>query len=144
MVRNPWFDSGAFRRAGASAGLIRTELAALLGVSEQTVKSWEAARRTPTPQRLDNAAALMGVKPTTPKGQGDPDQLDLQGLRKAAGLPVHVAAQRLGIDPKTLRRVEAGKRPPLDPAKMRDVYHVDGDVLANACERSLRRSESER
>jgi len=69
-------------------------------------------------------------------GRRDAAQLDLQGLREAAGLSVRAAAGRLGIDPKTLRRVVAGEQLPPDLARMRGVYHVEGRVLAAAFKRT--------
>ena len=144
MVRNPRFDAAAFRQARVDAGYSRVELAAELGVTKQTVKSWEAGRRTPTSERLDTAAALLGVEPTMLNGRADSPRLDLQGLRETAGLSVRAAARRLGIDPKTLRRVEAGKRPPPDPARMRSVYHVEDRVLDSAVERARQRPAEHR
>lgn len=144
MVRDLRFDAATFRHARISAGYSRVELAALLGVSKQTVKSWEAGRRTPTPERLDDAAALLRVEPAALNGRTDSQRLDLQGLRETAGLSVRAAARRLGIDPKTVRRVEAGQRPPPDPARMRGVYHVADRTLAAAIERSWQRSDKGR
>ena len=105
MLRNPWFDPAALKRARTSAGFSQTALATVLGISNHTVKAWEAGRRTPTPRNLDDAARLLGVEPTTLNSQRDPGQLDLQGLRESAGLSVRAAADRLRTDPKTLRRV---------------------------------------
>ncbi len=52
---------GKLRRARAAAGRSQKEIAALVGVAERTLHSWEAAKSAPDLVQLCRWAATVGI-----------------------------------------------------------------------------------
>ena len=101
------FDSGAFRDARVAANISPLQLAALLGVSRQTVSRWESGEAAPTPGHLLRARAILNV---TPEALGLPEigTSTLVDLRERAGWASKALAAHLGIDPTTFKAIELG------------------------------------
>ena len=60
---------------------------------------------------------------------------DLEIAQKATLLPIFTIAERLGVEPFTLQRVEEGLELPPNPRKMARVYGVSRMELAAAARR---------
>ena len=67
---------------------------------------------------------------------GPADADDLRRLRESLGWTQREAAERLGIDPSALKRVEAGEELPPDPRRMARVYAVTAAELAAVVRRT--------
>ena len=95
-----------------------------------TLKAWESGRRAPKPASQRRVADVLGL------GFEDLEVVDeagdLRRLRQARGWTRAEAAERLGVEPFTLQRVEEGLELPPDPRRMARVYGVSRMELAAA------------
>ena len=134
MFRNHRFNPDALRDARQAAGYSQAELARLVGVQLVTLKAWESGRRAPKPATQRRLADVLGL------GFDDLEVADarddLRRLRQARGWTRAEAAERLGVEPFTLQRVEEGLELPPDPRKMARVYGVSRMELAAAARRT--------
>jgi transcriptional regulator with XRE-family HTH domain len=89
------------RAAREAAGLTRTDLAALVGVSESTVHRWESGERAPGGQKLLTLAAALKLDPKALRSDIDGgaralvtrDELDR--LRENVEILTHIAKGNL-------------------------------------------------
>ncbi len=134
MFRNHRFSPDALRDARQAAGYSQAELARLVGVQLVTLKAWESGRRAPKPATQRRVADVLGL------GFDDLEVADarddLRRLRQARGWTRAEAAERLGLEPFTLQRVEEGLELPPDPRTMARVYGVSRMDLAAAARRT--------
>ena len=134
MFRNHRFNPDALRDARQAAGYSQAELARLVGVQLVTLKAWESGRRAPKPATQRRVADVLGL------GFDDLEVADarddLRRLRQARGWTRAEAAERLGVEPFTLQRVEEGLELPPDPRTMARVYGVSRMELAAAARRT--------
>ena len=142
MYRNRRFSADLLREARLAAGYSQPQLAQLVGVSRGTVKAWESGRRAPKPATQRQVADVLGLgfeDLEVPEPDGGED---LRRLRQARGWTRAEAAERLGVQPFTLQRVEEGLELPPDPRKMARVYGVSRMDLAAAARRAAREGRS--
>ena len=135
MFRNHRFNPDALRDARQAAGYSQAELARLVGVQLVTLKAWESGRRAPKPATQRQVADVLGLgfeDLEVPEPDGGED---LRRLRDALGWTRAEAAERLGVEPFTLQRVEEGLELPPDPRRMARVYGVSRLELAAATRR---------
>ncbi|MCB9427666.1 MAG: helix-turn-helix domain-containing protein [Actinobacteria bacterium] len=138
MHRNRRFRPDLLRKARLGAGYSQAELARLIAVSTVTVKAWETGRRAPRPATQRQVADALGLG-FDDLEVAEPDGWeDLRRLRDALGWTRAEAAERLGLEPFTLQRVEEGLELPPDPRKMARVYGVSRMELAAAARRVAR------
>ena len=133
MHRNRRFSPDLLRDARQAAGYSQGQLARLVGVSIGTVKAWESGRRAPKPASQRQVADVLGLGYEDLEVADEAE--DLQRLRQARGWTRAEAAERLGVEPFTLQRVEEGLELPPDPRKMARVYGVSRMELAAAARR---------
>ena len=136
MRRNRRFSPDALREARERSGLSRAGLADQVGVAEVSVKAWETGRRAPKAATQVRVARALGVGFEDLEQPGPADAGDLRRLRESLGLTQAEAAERLGIGPSALKRVEAGQELPPDPKRMAKVYGVTAAELAAVVRRT--------
>ena len=135
MYRNRRFSADLLREARLAAGYSQPQLAQLVGVSIGTVKAWESGRRAPKPATQRQVADVLGLGFEDLEVPEPDGREDLRRLRQARGWTRAEAAERLGVEPFTLQRVEEGLELPPDPRKMARVYGVSREDLAAAARR---------
>ena len=135
MYRNRRFSPDLLREARLAAGYSQAELAGRVGVSLGTVKAWESGRRAPKPATQRRVADVLGLGFEDLEAPEPDGGEDLRRLRQALGWTRAEAAERLGVEPSTLQRVEEGLELPPDPRKMARVYGVSRMELAAAARR---------
>lgn len=136
------FDGGALRSARRAMqceehGHLMTAacLARRVGTSKALVLSYEHGRSSPSPQRLAQLAAAVGVSAASLMTKEN----HLSGLRVSAGLTVNELAARLGIAVNTYRRIEREgvlpKRRPGVMCDLSDALGIDYTRLRTALDR---------
>ena len=108
------------RRKRLDLGLRQKDVAVHIWVSEASIYNWERNRTTPQIHQLPGVIRFLGYNPFPPAGSF-PDKLT--ALRRKLGLSQKLMAERLGIDPGTLRNWESGRWHPSKKLqmKLRDV-----------------------
>jgi transcriptional regulator with XRE-family HTH domain len=135
VYRNRRFSAELLQESRLAAGYSQGQLSQLVGVGIGTVKAWESGRRAPKPATQRQVADVLGLgfeDLEVPEPDGGED---LRRLRQARGWTRAEAAERLGVQPFTLQRVEQGLELPPDPRKMARVYGVSRMELAAAARR---------
>lgn len=89
--------------------LIQSQVAAQIGVHEQTVTNWESNASQPAIQYLPAIIQFIGYDPL-PMGTSMIERLI--AARRICGMSQREMAERLGIDPSTLQGWESGKHQP--------------------------------
>ena len=133
MHRNRRFSPDLLRDARQAAGYSQAGLARLVGVQLVTLKAWESGRRAPKPASQRRLADVLGLGFEDLEVADEAE--DLRRLRQARGWTRAEAADRLGLEPHTLQRVEEGLELPPDPRTMARVYGVSRIELAAAARR---------
>ena len=133
MYRNRRFSPDLLRDARQAAGYSQAGLARLVGVQLVTLKAWESGRRAPKPASQRRLADVLGLGFEDLEVADEAE--DLRRLRQARGWTRAEAADRLGLEPHTLQRVEEGLELPPDPRTMARVYGVSRIELAAAARR---------
>ena len=133
MYRNRRFSPDLLRDARQAAGYSQAGLARLVGVQLVTLKAWESGRRAPKPASQRRLADVLGLRFEDLEVADEAE--DLRRLRQARGWTRAEAADRLGLEPHTLQRVEEGLELPPDPRTMARVYGVSRIELAAAARR---------
>jgi len=132
--RNRRFSPDLLRDARQAAGYSQAGLARLVGVQLVTLKAWESGRRAPKPASQRRLADVLGLGYEDLEVTDEAE--DLRRLRQARGWTRAEAAERLGVEPHTLQRVEEGLELPPDPRTMARVYGVSRADLAAAARRT--------
>ena len=135
MRRNRRFSHYALRDARERVGWTRAQLGDQVGVSAATVKAWETGARAPKASTQLRVAQVLGVGFEDLEQPGPADADDLRRLRETLGWTREQAAERSGIEPAVLARVEAGVELPPDPRRMARVYGLTGAELAQVWRR---------
>lgn len=130
MRRNRRFSHYALRDARERAGWTRAQLGEQVGVSAATVKAWETGARAPKASTQLRVAQVLGMGFEDLEQPGPADADDLRRLRETFGWTREQAAERLGIEPAVLGRVEAGVELPPDPRRMAREYGLTAAELA--------------
>jgi len=133
VYRNRRFSPDLLRDARQAAGYSQAGLARLVGVQLVTLKAWESGRRAPKPASQRRLADVLGLGFEDLEVADEAE--DLRRLRQARGWTRAEAADRLGLEPHTLQRVEEGLELPPDPRTMARVYGVSRIELAAAARR---------
>ncbi len=135
MRRNRRFSHYALRDARERVGWTRAQLGEQVGVSAATVKAWETGARAPKASTQLRVAQVLGMGFEDLEQPGPADADDLRRLRETLGWTREQAAERLGVEPAVLTRVEAGAELPPDPRRMARVYGLTGAELATVWRR---------
>lgn len=96
-------------------GLIQTELAEKLGVSQPTVSLWELGKQTPDQNQLAALKKILGDDTAGASAQGSSDEAPsifgvwLAKTRQAKHLTVNELALRAGVSVATLYNIETGR-----------------------------------
>ena len=96
------------RKKRLDSGLLQKEVAALLGVSEFSILSWEKNRAEPAYRHIPRIIAFLGYLPSSgilEKPLGD----KILRYRQLRGINQEALALEIGVDPGTLARWEKGK-----------------------------------
>ncbi|MFE6946529.1 helix-turn-helix domain-containing protein [Streptomyces chartreusis] len=136
------FDGAALKSARLEAkceehshALTAACLARSVGTSKALILSYENGRSSPSPVRLAQLAAAVGV-PATDLLNSD---VQLGDLRVARGLTMSEVASRLGVAVNTYRRIELDGALPKRRAgiiwDLAGVFHVDHNRLHSAFRR---------
>lgn len=97
------------RRRRLDLGLLQKDVAGQIGVHEQTIHHWEANETAPALRWLPGIIQFLGFDPRKlPESIG----ARLRHYREGKGMSQQEFAGRLGVDPSTLARWEAGRRQP--------------------------------
>ena len=94
------------RKRRLDLGLLQRQVAQLIGVSEATIWNWERHESSPQIHVLPRVIKFLGYDPFPPS-ESLAEKLVMS--RKAIGITQREMANRLGIDPTTLGRLERGK-----------------------------------
>jgi transcriptional regulator with XRE-family HTH domain len=89
--------------------LLQKQVANQIGVHEQTITTWERNATSPEIRYIPAILNFLGYNPI-PKAQTLPEQL--VGMRKMLGLSQQKMAEKLGVDPATIKDWEAGLHRP--------------------------------
>src|SRR6185295_603497 len=94
------------KKARLLKGLIRREAAAALGVSEETVESWETNQTEAAIWNLPGVVAFVGYDP-----REEPLELGgrIRSFRERQGLSRAALAEKLGLDVSTVAAWELGR-----------------------------------
>ncbi len=95
------------RRRRLDLGQGQRILAASLGVSAETIAAWELGRSRPRARHLAGLIRFLGYDPE-PAGERLADRV--RALRRRLGLTQRGLAARLGLDERTVRDLERGRR----------------------------------
>jgi transcriptional regulator with XRE-family HTH domain len=89
--------------------LLQKKVAEQIGVNGATITSWERNASTPVIRYMPAIIRFIGYDPTPP-----PSSLPerLRSARRELGLTQRRMAERLGVDPSTVRDWEAGNHQP--------------------------------
>jgi len=98
------------RRRRLELGLEQRELARQLGADEMTVCNWEKGRTFPSIRFLPRIVRFLGYVPFRLDSLSVGERLRL--TRMLLGLSQRELARKLGVDPSTVRKWEAGKSAP--------------------------------
>ena len=131
MRRNRRFSADALRDARLVAGYSRAELGERVGVSAGDGEG--LGDRGPGTEGLHPATAGARAGPGLRRpraARARRRRRTCGGCGNRSGGPRREAAERLGVDPSTLKRVEAGEELPPDPRRMARVYGVTAAELA--------------
>lgn len=109
--RLPAFNPSRLRALRAEAQLSAVDLADLVGVTDQTVASWESGAASPDPRRAARLAQVLGVRVRDLTTLRD-DEMGLAEYRVCTGRIMQDLSDLLGISRNTLRAIEAGRREP--------------------------------
>jgi DNA-binding XRE family transcriptional regulator len=96
------------RKKRLDLGLIQRNVADQIGVSESTIYNWERNSNSPQVHQIPAVIRFLGYNPF-PSEVSFADTLMV--ARRMLGLSQKAMAERLGIDPGTLKNWENGKRP---------------------------------
>ena len=97
------------RKRRLDLGLLQKDVASLIGVSKATIYNWEANEASPQIHHLPKIIEFLGYN-ASPASRSISEKLLV--ARRLLGLTQKAMAKRLGIDPTTLERWEAGKSNP--------------------------------
>jgi transcriptional regulator with XRE-family HTH domain len=89
------------RKKRLDLGLLQRHVAIQIGVSESSIYNWERNRNSP---QVHDMPAIIRFSESFPER--------LRSFRQLLGLTEKAIAQRLGIDPTTIRQWESGRRKP--------------------------------
>ncbi len=91
--------------------LLQSQVAGILGVSEDSVCYWENNRTSPAIRFISRIIEFIGYLPS-----GDVSNLTagerIVAYRRILGITQEELARRLGVDPRTLARWEKGNGTP--------------------------------
>ncbi len=96
------------RKRRLDLGFLQREVAAEIGVSNQTLQYWEVGRHEPGFRYL---SAIIRFLDYDPRPQGKTLGERLRRTRQTLGLSQKELARDLGIDPSTVRNIEAEHLP---------------------------------
>jgi transcriptional regulator with XRE-family HTH domain len=91
--------------------LIQKQVADQVGVSAATIANWEGNATTPVVRYLPAIIRFLGYDPL-PRPDSLPERVAAR--RQARGLTQREMAERLGVDPSTLRDWESGHHQPTE------------------------------
>lgn len=132
------FRADKLRELRLKAGLSPDDLAARIGITRQSVSTWETGRSTPPPptlgalaEALETSIAVLVPIPANKMRLGD--------LRVRAALTQVQVARRLGMSPTAYVEIEKGARMVREDRvdALAGVYGVDRAVVLDAWERSI-------
>jgi transcriptional regulator with XRE-family HTH domain len=95
------------KRRRLELGLYQAQVAEILAVTESTITNWEKNRTNPTLRSMPKIIEFLGYDPMP----SDPETLGetVFQYRKSHGVSQKGLAQRIGIDPATLSRLERNR-----------------------------------
>ncbi|MFG3384395.1 helix-turn-helix transcriptional regulator [Streptomyces sp. NPDC047999] len=112
---------------GNPAPLSAARLGELVGASKAQILAYENGHRTPDPARIRELAEHLGVRSIDLMKQSNQESWDLADWRRASGLTAKELCERLGISPKSYRRLEQqGIVPARRPRFLDDVAQALG------------------
>jgi transcriptional regulator with XRE-family HTH domain len=89
--------------------LLQKQVADQIGVHEQTITGWERNATSPEIHYIPAILSFLGYNPIPPV-QTLPERLAM--ARKMLGLSQRKMAEKLGVDPATIKNWEAGRHQP--------------------------------
>jgi transcriptional regulator with XRE-family HTH domain len=89
--------------------LLQKQVADQIGVHETTITGWEGNATIPEVRYIPRVIQFLGYDPS-PLADAFPERL--ASARRALGLSQRKMAAKLGVDPATLMRWEAGRHQP--------------------------------
>lgn len=95
------------RTARTDRGLTQVEAAALIGVDTETIYRWELRGHEPVVSAWRGIVQFLGFYPFKQETLAE----HLLAYRRRHGIKQEVLAERLEVDPGSVRRWEAGKEP---------------------------------
>lgn len=95
------------RTVRLNRGLLQKEAALLIGVDTMTLWGWENDEREPTIRLWKGIIRFLGYYPFAHKKLEE----KLLAYRRTHGLSQEELAARLGVDPQSVARWEAGEKP---------------------------------
>jgi transcriptional regulator with XRE-family HTH domain len=111
------------RKQRLHLNLFQKQVADRIGVSEATITNWEGNTTSPATRHVPAILEFLGYDPI-PAPQGF--QQRLAAARRRLGLSQRKLAEKLGVDPTTVRDWEAGRHYPIQRSL---------DVIANVLRR---------
>jgi transcriptional regulator with XRE-family HTH domain len=109
------------RKRRLDLNLIQKQAAEQIGVHETTITNWEGNTTSPAIRHFPAILEFLGYNPI-PAAHSFPERL--AAARKRLGLSQRKLAEKLGLDPTTVRGWEAGRHHPTEKS-----LHVIARVL---------------
>ena len=97
------------RKRRLDLGLLQKQVADQIGVDELTVTNWERNATVPAIRHIPAIIRFLGYDPL-PSANSLPERL--VAARRGLGLSQRKMAEKLGVDPATIKNWEAGRHQP--------------------------------
>lgn len=107
-TENPETIGEHIKKARMDRGLLQKEVAKLIKVNVMTITNWEKGNSNPMISHMPKIIEFLGYQPTL---QEDPKSWGsiLLAYREKRGIRRQKLAREIGIDDRTLEKVEKGK-----------------------------------
>ena len=96
------------RKLRVRAGFSQGELAEKIKVSQMTISNWENAKTVPTKEQEKLLRRILGIEDTNGGQDASPVAAWVTKARVSGGLSVPELAERSGVTPPAIYRIEAG------------------------------------
>ena len=112
LISKPWYFEPQtlgehIKRRRLQLGLYQKDVAAVIGVSTETVFNWEKGLNNPEIQYMPSIITFIGYDPEPPKPTNIAEYI--KAKRRELGWTQERLAYHLGVDPCTITDWEAGK-----------------------------------
>lgn len=118
------------RKTRLDRGMTQREVASCVSATDETVRNWELGRTEPEARHVPPILDFLGYDPR-PVGQNLGERVRRE--REGVGLTQRELAAQIGVDPRTVWRVEKGHVP--RSRWVRDAFTAFAETALSGCAR---------